>query len=104
MKEVLLFFGMCMVLRGFGRPRRIEYSAFSKSYTFLCIVQIHAVFETVLLYHILYLVLLIPQHTQNSLYYLRVCPYLLRARLIVGLLLPVYYLTKLKLVPFYVAQ
>lgn len=64
------YFVLCMVLRGFGRPRIIEYSAFNKSNTFLCIVQIHAVFETVLLYHILYLGLLIPLHTQNSLYYL----------------------------------
>ena len=95
---------VCVVLRGFDRLRIIEYSSFSKSYTLLCIVQIHATFETVLLYHTLYLGLLIPQHKQNSLYYLSVGPYLLRARLIVGLLLLVYYLTKLKLVPFCVAQ
>ena len=53
-RSVTLCVCVCVVLRGFGRPRIIEYSAISKSYTFLCIVQVHAVLETVLLYHILY--------------------------------------------------
>jgi len=45
---------VCVVLRCFGRLRIIEYSDFSKSFTFFCIVQIRALFETVLLCHVLY--------------------------------------------------